>query len=70
MSEYCFVLELYPKCNYEQLRDYLKLPNKRKLQSIISSIDKERMLKEIFSNVKTLKQKNVFLHNLDSFSNL
>ena len=41
MNDYCFVLESYPKCSYEQLRDFLVLPSKRKLQYITSSVDKD-----------------------------
>ncbi|KAF2351748.1 hypothetical protein FHG87_017496 [Trinorchestia longiramus] len=32
----CFCFQSYPKCNYEQLRDFLVLPCKRKLQYITS----------------------------------
>ncbi|KAF2355522.1 hypothetical protein FHG87_013722 [Trinorchestia longiramus] len=58
MNDYCFAL---PKCNYEQLRDFLVLPCKRKLQYITSSIDKDQVLKETFDKVQRLQQKNVFL---------
>ncbi|KAF2343794.1 hypothetical protein FHG87_025450 [Trinorchestia longiramus] len=57
----CFSLQSYPKCNYEQLRDFLVLPCKRKLQYITSSIDKDQVLRETFVKVQTLQQKNVFL---------
>ncbi|KAF2352849.1 hypothetical protein FHG87_016391 [Trinorchestia longiramus] len=57
----CFALQSYPKCNYEQLRDFLVLPCKRKLQCITSSIDKDQVLRETFDKVQTLQQKNVFL---------
>ncbi|KAF2351455.1 hypothetical protein FHG87_017793 [Trinorchestia longiramus] len=43
------------------LRDFLVLPCKRKLQYIISSIDKDQVLRETFNKVQTLQQKNVFL---------
>ncbi|KAF2356963.1 hypothetical protein FHG87_012277 [Trinorchestia longiramus] len=43
MNDYCFALQSYPKCNYEQLRDFLVLPCKRKLQYITSSIDKDQL---------------------------
>ncbi|KAF2352813.1 hypothetical protein FHG87_016430 [Trinorchestia longiramus] len=59
--EYCFAVQSYPKCNYEQLRDFLVLPCKRKLQYITSSIDKDQVLRETFDKVQTLQQKNVFL---------
>ncbi|KAF2345411.1 hypothetical protein FHG87_023833 [Trinorchestia longiramus] len=61
MNEYCFALQSYPKCDYEQLRDFLVLPCKRKLQYITSSIDTDQVLSETFGKVQTLQQKNVFL---------
>ncbi|KAF2367763.1 hypothetical protein FHG87_001497 [Trinorchestia longiramus] len=61
MKDYSFALELYPKCNYEQLRDFVVLPCKRNLQYITSSIDKDQVLRETFDKVQTLQQKNVFL---------
>ncbi|KAF2352163.1 hypothetical protein FHG87_017085 [Trinorchestia longiramus] len=61
INDYCFALQSYPKCNYEQLRDFLLLPCKRKLQYITSSIDKDQVLRETFGKVQTLQQKNVFL---------
>ncbi|KAF2350989.1 hypothetical protein FHG87_018253 [Trinorchestia longiramus] len=60
MNDYCFTLQSYPKCNYEQFRDFLVLPCKRKLQYITSSIDKDQVLRETFDKVQTLQQKNVF----------
>ncbi|KAF2359249.1 hypothetical protein FHG87_009997 [Trinorchestia longiramus] len=60
MNEYCFASQSYPKCNYEQLRDFLMLPCKRKLQYVTSSIDKGHMLRETFDKAQTLQQKNVF----------
>ncbi|KAF2347561.1 hypothetical protein FHG87_021682 [Trinorchestia longiramus] len=60
-NDYCFAPQSYPKCNYEQLRDFLVLPCKRKLQYITSSIDKDLVLRETFDKVQTLQQKNVFL---------
>ncbi|KAF2363030.1 hypothetical protein FHG87_006215 [Trinorchestia longiramus] len=61
MNDYCFALQSYPKCNYEQLRDFLVLPCKRKLQYITSSIEKDQVLRETFDNVQTLQLKNAFL---------
>ncbi|KAF2353249.1 hypothetical protein FHG87_015992 [Trinorchestia longiramus] len=61
MNDYCFALQSYPKHNYEQLRDFLVLPCKSKLQFITSSIDKDQVLRETFDKVQTLQQKNVFL---------
>ncbi|KAF2355183.1 hypothetical protein FHG87_014064 [Trinorchestia longiramus] len=61
MNDYCFALQSHPKCNYEQLRDFLVLPCKRKLQYITSSIYKDQVLRETFDKVQTLQQKNVFL---------
>ncbi|KAF2343961.1 hypothetical protein FHG87_025283 [Trinorchestia longiramus] len=61
MSDYCFTLQSYPKCNYDQLREFLVMTCKRKLQYIPSSIDKDQVLRETFYKVQTLLQKNVFL---------
>ncbi|KAF2357673.1 Transposase Tc1-like [Trinorchestia longiramus] len=61
VNDYCFAIQSYPKCNYEQLRDFLVLPCKRKLQYLTSSIDKDQVLRERFDKVHTLQQKNVFL---------
>ncbi|KAF2355458.1 hypothetical protein FHG87_013784 [Trinorchestia longiramus] len=61
MNDYCFALQSHPKCNYEQLKDFLVLPCKHKLQYITSSIDKDQVLRETFEKVQTLQQKNVFL---------
>ncbi|KAF2350242.1 hypothetical protein FHG87_019001 [Trinorchestia longiramus] len=61
VNDYCFALQSFSKCNYEQLRDSLVLPCKRKLQYITSSIDKDQVLRETFDKVQTLQQKNVCL---------
>ncbi|KAF2347133.1 hypothetical protein FHG87_022112 [Trinorchestia longiramus] len=61
MNDYCFAPQSYPKCNYEQLRNFLVLPCKCKLQYITSSIDKDQVPRETFDKDQTLQQKNVFL---------
>ncbi|KAF2361189.1 hypothetical protein FHG87_008051 [Trinorchestia longiramus] len=61
MKDYCFALQSYPKCNYEQLSEFLVLPCKCKLQYITSSTDEDQVLRETFNKVQTLQQKNVFL---------
>ncbi|KAF2352405.1 hypothetical protein FHG87_016838 [Trinorchestia longiramus] len=61
MNDYYFTLQSYPKCDYEQLRHFLVLTCKRKLQYITSSIDKDQVLRKIFDKVQTLQQKNVIL---------
>ena len=61
MNDYCFALESYPKCSYEQLRDFLVLPSKRQLQYITSSVDKDHVLRETFAKIQTLQRKNVVL---------
>ncbi|KAF2360100.1 hypothetical protein FHG87_009141 [Trinorchestia longiramus] len=61
INDYCFAHQSYQNCNYEQLRDFLVLPCKRKLQYINSSIDKDQALRETYDKVQTLQQKNVFL---------
>ncbi|KAF2348149.1 hypothetical protein FHG87_021095 [Trinorchestia longiramus] len=60
LNDYCFSLQSYPKCNYEQLRDFLVQPCKCKLQYITSSIDKDQVLRETFDKVQTLQLRNVF----------
>ena len=61
MNDYCFAFEAYPKCSYEQLRDFLVLASKRKLQYITSSVDKDQVLRETFAKIRTLQQKNAVL---------
>lgn len=61
MSDYCFAIEAYPKCSYEQLREFLVLPSKRKLQCIVASVDKKDVLRKTFTKVQKPQQKNVFL---------
>ena len=61
MQDYCFAVESFPKCSYEQLRDYLVLPSKRKLQCIVANVNKEEVLKKTFQNMQKPQQRNVFL---------
>ena len=61
VNDYCFSIESYPHCSYELLRDYLVLPSKRKLQSVVSSVDVDKVLKGTFEKVQVEQQKNVFL---------
>lgn len=60
MADYCFAVESYPRCDYEQLRDVLVLPSKRKLQAIVNSTEIDEVLKKTFDAVKAV-QKNVML---------
>ena len=60
MADYCFAVESYPRCDYEQLRDVLVLPSKRKLQAIVNSTDIDDVLNKTFDAVKAV-QKNVML---------
>lgn len=59
-NDLCFAIESFPRCSYEQLREYLVLPSKRKLQDVVSSVDKEAVLRKTF-NTLIPQQKNVFL---------
>ena len=59
-SDYCFALELFPRCSYDHLPEFLTLPGKRKMQMIVSSIDFEKVLTALFQRNYEL-QKNVFL---------
>ena len=61
LQDYCFALEAFPHCKYEGLRDYLTLPSKRKLQSVVSSVDIAPVLVKTFEKVEVEQQKNVFL---------
>ncbi|RUS75870.1 hypothetical protein EGW08_016359 [Elysia chlorotica] len=46
MNDYCFAVESYPHSNYEQLRDELVLPSKRKVQSTFNEVKKAAALVE------------------------
>ena len=46
VQDYCFALESFPNCKYEDLREFLVLPSKRKLQSIVSSVDVDSVMKK------------------------
>ena len=61
VSDYCFAIESFPRCNYDQLRDVLILPCKRKLQSFISSTDVDQVLEKTFKKVQNIQQKQCFL---------
>ena len=61
VADYCFAVELFPNCSYEQLRDFLVLPSKRKMQSIVSSVNISQVLNKTFQKVKNSQQKNAFL---------
>ena len=61
VSDYCFAIESFPNCHYEQLREFLILPSKRKLQSIVASVDLDSVLEKTFKKATTNQQKNAFL---------
>lgn len=61
MSDYCFAIETFPRCTYEQLREYIILPSKSKIQSIVSSTDVKNVLTKVFKKVDNDQQKNCFL---------
>ena len=54
-SDYCFALELFPRCSYDHLREFLTLPGKRKMQMIVSSTDFEKVLTALFQRNVQLK---------------
>ena len=56
MADFCFAMELYPKCKYEQLRDFLVLPHKRFMNQVVSAIDVDQVVKETFSKVSSLQR--------------
>eukprot|EP00745_Piridium_sociabile_P001153 TRINITY_DN10714_c0_g2_i1.p1 TRINITY_DN10714_c0_g2~~TRINITY_DN10714_c0_g2_i1.p1 ORF type:complete len:837 (+),score=176.30 TRINITY_DN10714_c0_g2_i1:399-2909(+) len=59
-KDICFAIECFPRCSYEQLREYLVMPSKRKLQDVVSSVDKDAVLRKTFDALLP-QQKNVFL---------
>ena len=63
MSDYCLAFESFPNCSYDLLRDYnLVLPSKRKLQSVVPSLDEDLVLeKKTFKKMQLQQQKNAFL---------
>ena len=61
VKDYCFAVESFPHCNYEVLREYLVLPSKRKLQTIISSVNIRGLLSKTFYKIHKQQQKNVML---------
>jgi hypothetical protein len=61
VADYCFAIESFPNCNYEQLRDFLVLPSKRKLRSVVYSVNIDQVLIKTFQKVKNDQQKNAFL---------
>ena len=44
-------LELFPRCTYEHLREYLFLPQRRKMEIIVSATDHEKVLSELLKKV-------------------
>jgi len=61
IKDYCFAVESFPQSNYELLREYLVLPSKRKLKSMISSVNVNELLTKTFKKVPRQQQKNVLL---------
>lgn len=52
VADYCFAIESFPNCNYDQLSDFLVLPSKRKLQSIVSATNIDQVLEKTFKKNK------------------
>ena len=57
MKDYCFAIEHYPSCKYDQMRQFLKFPCKRTVQSIISTTDKSFVLNGVFEKVSEHQKK-------------
>ena len=51
MADYCFAIEHYPKTKYENLQEFLVLPSKSKIKTIISAAEESVVLKEMFRTV-------------------
>ena len=60
-SDYCFAVEIFPRCSYEHLREFIILPSKRKLQSIFSTTDIDKVLTKTFQKLQVPQQKLCFL---------
>lgn len=60
-ADYCQALELYPRSNYLDLREHLRLPSKRKIQAIVSSGDIESILKGTFGRLDILQRQCLLL---------
>ena len=61
MSDYCFAVETFPRCSYEQLREYLVLPSKTKVRGIVASVDRDKVLERSFEKMERPQQRNVML---------
>ena len=60
-QDFCFAVESFPHCSYDSLRDYLVLPNKRKVQAIISSVNLKEVLHKTFQKVNRPQQETALL---------
>ena len=54
-------MESFPRCSYQQLREVLVLPSKRKVQSIVSSVNINQVLEKTSNKIQNDLQKNAFL---------
>ena len=61
VSDYCFALESFPHCSYNQLRELLVLPSKRKLQIVLSATGIDDILIKMFKKIECVQQKYCFL---------
>ena len=59
-QDFCFAVESFPHCSNDSLRDYLLLPNKRKVQAIISSVNLKEVLQKTFQKANRPQQKLCF----------
>ena len=60
VADYCFSVEHYPSCRYEQMREYLVLPHQRRIREIISNTDMQRVLKDLFVKLTNPQQRFCF----------
>ena len=59
-NDYCFAIESFPTASYEQLREVISLPCKRKLHLIISATNVKTVVEKTLKKTSR-QQKNVFL---------
>ena len=59
-QDYCFSVSIYPSCKYDHLRQFLVLPEPRKVIAAISSTDCKAVLTKMFQKIR-FKQRHSFL---------
>ena len=53
-ADYSFAVESFPRSSYEQLREVLVLPSKRKMHSVISGVDLDKVLAKVPQKINNI----------------